>query len=113
RRLPRRGRRAAWGSDPDAVWALHNVDLAVRPGELLGLAGHTGSGKSTLIQHMNGLVHPTMGRVAAFGVDLAGRRAATDAKTRVGLVLQYPEHQLFAQTVSEDVAFGPRNLGLP
>lgn len=113
RRLPRRGRRAAWGSDPDAVWALHNVDLAVRPGELLGLAGHTGSGKSTLIQHMNGLVHPTMGRVAAFGADLAGRRAAADAKTRVGLVLQYPEHQLFAQTVSEDVAFGPRNLGLP
>lgn len=112
RRRKRAGRRAKWGNAPDAVWALHNVDLSVYRGELLGLAGHTGSGKSTLIQHMNGLVHPTMGRVRAFGRNLADKRAGAAVKTRVGLVFQYPEHQLFAPTVFEDVAFGPRNLGL-
>lgn len=112
RRLPRRKKAAAWGSDPEAIWALHNIDLAIRPGEFLGIAGHTGSGKSTLIQHMNGLVHPTMGRVAVCGENLADRRAADEAKTVVGVVFQYPEHQLFAQTVLEDVAFGPKNLGL-
>ncbi|MDM8300163.1 energy-coupling factor transporter ATPase [Collinsella tanakaei] len=111
RRSPKREKRAAWGANADAVWALHNVDLAVRRGEFLGLAGHTGSGKSTLIQHMNGLVHPTMGRVRAFGRDLADRRGADGLTCKVGLVFQYPEHQLFAPTVFEDVAFGPRNLG--
>lgn len=111
RRTPKREKRAAWGSNADAVWALHNVDLVVRRGEFLGLAGHTGSGKSTLIQHMNGLVHPTMGRVRAFGRDLADRRGADGLTCKVGLVFQYPEHQLFAPTVFEDVAFGPRNLG--
>ncbi|MDM8302373.1 energy-coupling factor transporter ATPase [Collinsella tanakaei] len=111
RRRARRARQAAWGNDPDEVWALHNVDLAIRRGEFVGLAGHTGSGKSTLIQHMNGLVQPTMGRVRAFGRDLADRGADASVKTKVGLVFQYPEHQLFAATVFEDVAFGPRNLG--
>ena len=105
-------RRAAWGSDPNEVWALRDVDLAVRQGEFLGIAGHTGSGKSTLIQHLNGLVHPTEGAVELFGADLAGRRAAAAAKGRVGIVFQYPEQQLFARTVFEDVAFGPRNLGM-
>ena len=94
------------------MWALHNVDLTVHEGEFLGIAGHTGSGKSTLIQHMNGIVHPTMGRVSVCGRDLADKRAAAEAKGLVGLVFQYPEHQLFAPTVYEDVAFGPRNLGL-
>lgn len=105
-------RRAAWGSDPNEVWALRDVDLTVRQGEFLGIAGHTGSGKSTLIQHLNGLIHPTEGTVELFGADLAGRRAAAAAKGRVGIVFQYPEQQLFARTVFEDVAFGPRNLGM-
>lgn len=105
-------RRAAWGNDPNEVWALRDVDLAVRQGEFLGIAGHTGSGKSTLIQHLNGLIHPTEGTVELFGVDLAGRRAAAAAKGHVGIVFQYPEQQLFAPTVFEDVAFGPRNLGM-
>ncbi|OUO21222.1 energy-coupling factor transporter ATPase [Collinsella sp. An307] len=105
-------RRAAWGSDPNEVWALRDVDLAVHQGEFLGIAGHTGSGKSTLIQHLNGLIHPTEGTVELFGADLAGRRAAAVAKGRAGIVFQYPEQQLFARTVFEDVAFGPRNLGM-
>ena len=81
-------------------------------GEFLGIAGHTGSGKSTLIQHMNGILHPTSGRVVAFGSDIAEKGAANDVRGRVGVVFQYPENQLFAATVAEDVAFGPRNLGL-
>lgn len=105
-------RRAAWGSDPNEVWALRDVDLTVHQGEFLGIAGHTGSGKSTLIQHLNGLIHPTEGTVELFGADLAGRRAAASAKGRVGIVFQYPEQQLFARTAFEDVAFGPRNLGM-
>ena len=112
RRAGRRARAAKWGGDPDDVWALEDVGLEVRAGEFLGIAGHTGSGKSTLIQHMNGLAHPTRGRVLLFGEDLADKRVSAAAKPRVGVVFQYPEHQLFAQTVYEDVAFGPRNLGL-
>lgn len=119
RERARRGRRrrdrrdGGWGGGPDDVWALADVTLAVRRGELLGIAGHTGSGKSTLIQHMNGLEHPMSGAVRAFGRDLADKRAAAETRRRVGVVFQYPEHQLFAQTVFEDVAFGPRNLGVP
>ncbi len=92
---------------------LDDVTLTVNDGEFLGIAGHTGSGKSTLIQHMNGLLHPTSGRVEAFGIDLADKKAASKLRGRIGLVFQYPEHQLFAATVAQDVAFGPRNLGLP
>ncbi|WP_080798892.1 energy-coupling factor transporter ATPase [Arabiibacter massiliensis] len=102
----------AWGSAPDAVWALRDIDFALEDGEFLGVAGHTGSGKSTLIQHMNGLVRPTRGRVLLDGQDLADKRVAQACRGKVGLVFQYPEHQLFAATVQEDVAFGPRNLGL-
>ena len=101
-----------WGSDPDAVWALRDVNLTIAKGEMLGIAGHTGSGKSTLVQHLNGLVTPTVGRVLLHGEDLAAKRVAARAKGRVGVVSQYPERQLFAPTVREDVAFGPRNLGL-
>ena len=108
-----RDRRVAWGGDPNEVWALREVDLTVHRGEFLGIAGHTGSGKSTLIQHMNGLIHPQEGRVLVDGEDLSDRRAAARVRSRVGVVFQYPEHQLFASTVFEDVAFGPRNLGLP
>ena len=105
-------KQAKWGNSPEALWALDNVSLKVRKGEFLGIAGHTGSGKSTLIQHMNGILHPTNGRVVAFGRDVAEKGAANDVRGRVGVVFQYPENQLFAATVAEDVAFGPRNLGL-
>ena len=105
-------KQAKWGNSPEALWALDNVSLKVRKGEFLGIAGHTGSGKSTLIQHMNGILHPTNGRVVAFGCDVAEKGAANDVRGRVGVVFQYPENQLFAATVAEDVAFGPRNLGL-
>ena len=104
---------AAWGNDPNAVWALHDISFDVREGEMLGIAGHTGSGKSTIIQHMNGLAHPTQGRVLLQGVSMEDKRVSEEAKTTVGMVFQYPEHQLFANTVFEDVAFGPQNLGLP
>ncbi len=102
----------AWGGTADAVWALADIDFTLADGEFLGVAGHTGSGKSTLVQHMNGLVHPTRGRVLFDGQDLADKRVAQKCRGKVGLVFQYPEHQLFAATVREDVAFGPRNLGL-
>lgn len=102
----------AWGGTPDAVWALSYISFTLHDGEFLGIAGHTGSGKSTLIQHMNGLVHPTFGRVLLDGQDLADKRVAQACRGKVGLVFQYPEHQLFAASVYEDVAFGPRNLGL-
>ena len=105
-------KQAKWGNSPEALWALDNVTLEVRKGEFLGIAGHTGSGKSTLIQHMNGILHPTNGRVVAFGRDVAEKGAANDVRGRVGVVFQYPENQLFAATVAEDVAFGPHNLGL-
>ena len=105
-------KQAKWGNSPEALWALDNVSLKVCKGEFLGIAGHTGSGKSTLIQHMNGILHPTSGHVVAFGSDIAEKGAANDVRGRVGVVFQYPENQLFAATVAEDVAFGPRNLGL-
>lgn len=103
---------ADWGDTPSAYWAIHNVSFTLNDGEFFGIAGHTGSGKSTLIQHMNGLLHPTRGSVLVDGVDIADKAAATNARSHVGVVFQYPEHQLFAATVFEDVAFGPRNMGL-
>ncbi|WP_165043552.1 energy-coupling factor transporter ATPase [Adlercreutzia sp. ZJ138] len=103
---------ADWGNSPDAVWALKNVSLTVSEGEFLGLAGHTGSGKSTLIQHLNGILHPTLGRVMVMGTDVSNKKAAASVRANVGVVFQYPEHQLFAESVYADVAFGPRNLGL-
>lgn len=102
----------AWGTSPDAVWALYDINFTVEDGTFLGVAGHTGSGKSTLIQHMNGLMHPTQGRVLLDGNDLADKHVAQTCRGKVGLVFQYPEHQLFAESVKADVAFGPRNLGL-
>ena len=103
---------AEWGNDPNAFWALRDISFDVHEGEILGIAGHTGSGKSTIIQHMNGLVHPTQGRVLLQGASMADKHVNETAKTTVGMVFQYPEHQLFANTVFEDVAFGPQNLGL-
>ncbi len=93
-------------------YALQDVTFTVREGEFLAIAGHTGSGKSTLTQHLNGLIHPTEGRVLWNGKDLTEKKNAIEARGDIGLVFQYPEHQLFAATVFEDVAFGPRNLGL-
>ena len=106
-------KQALWGNDPNSPWALRDVSLTVRRGEFLGLAGHTGSGKSTLVQHLNGLIRPQEGSVCALGLDLSSKKDAAAVKAKVGVVFQYPERQLFAETVARDVAFGPRNLGLP
>ena len=106
-------KQALWGNDPNSPWALRDVSLTVHRGEFLGLAGHTGSGKSTLVQHLNGLIRPQEGSVCALGLDLSNKKDATAVKAQVGVVFQYPERQLFAETVSQDVAFGPHNLGLP
>ena len=98
---------------PYETKALSDVNLTIRDGEFIGLIGHTGSGKSTLVQHLNGLIMPTSGRVLVDGMDLADK--ATDRRAvrqRVGLVFQYPENQLFEETVEKDIAFGPKNLGL-
>ena len=105
-------KQALWGNDPSSPWALRDVSLTVRRGEFLGLAGHTGSGKSTLVQHLNGLIRPQEGSVCALGLDLSQKKDAAAVKAKVGVVFQYPERQLFAETVVQDVAFGPRNLGL-
>ena len=92
--------------------ALRDIDLRIEDGEFVGLIGHTGSGKSTLTQLMNALIIPTKGRVTVDGMDTAQRSLRRSIRERVGLVFQYPESQLFATTVAEDVAFGPKNLGL-
>ena len=102
-----------WGNDPSSPWALRDVSLTVCRGEFLGLAGHTGSGKSTLVQHFNGLIRPQEGSVRALGLNLSNKKDAAAVKAKVGVVFQYPERQLFAETVAQDVAFGPHNLGLP
>jgi len=93
--------------------ALKNINLEIARGEFVGIIGHTGSGKSTLVQHLNGLLKPTSGHVSVDGSSLYGKGAeAKKARLRVGMVFQYPEHQLFEETVEADIAFGPRNLGL-
>ncbi len=97
---------------PFETMALEDIDLTVADGEFLGLIGPTGSGKSTLIQHLNGLLKPTSGRVLVDGVDLNEKGAGREARRKVGLVFQFPEYQLFEETVFADVAFGPKNLGL-
>ena len=105
-------KQALWGNDPSSPWALRDVSLTVRRGEFLGLAGHTGSGKSTLVQHLNGLIRPQEGSVHALGLNLSNKKDAVAVKAKVGVVFQHPERQLFAETVAQDVAFGPHNLGL-
>ena len=92
--------------------ALDDVSFTLEKGEFVALIGHTGSGKSTLAEHLNGLLHPMAGKVLVDGVDLAAKPPeAKTARNRVGMVFQYPEHQLFAETIYEDIAFGPRNQG--
>ncbi|MBR3796851.1 MAG: energy-coupling factor transporter ATPase [Clostridia bacterium] len=98
---------------PYETKALSDINLTIGDGEFIGLIGHTGSGKSTLVQHLNGLLMPSSGRILVDGLDLADK--ATDRRAvrrRVGLVFQYPENQLFEETVEKDIAFGPKNLGL-
>ena len=93
--------------------ALKGVSLTVDKGEFVAVIGHTGSGKSTLVQHLNGLLKPSAGKVTIDGLDISGKGAAVKkAKHQVGMVFQYPEHQIFAETVFEDIAFGPRNKGM-
>lgn len=93
--------------------AIRGVSLDIHEGELLGIIGHTGSGKSTLIQHLNGLLRPNEGRVLLDGTDIwAQSKRIRDVRFRVGMVFQYPEHQLFEETIYKDIAFGPKNMGL-
>lgn len=94
--------------------ALNDINLEIGDGEFIGLIGHTGSGKSTLIQLLNGLIKPIEGRVRVAGFDLTDKKTKMrDVRFKVGLVMQYPEHQLFEETVFKDIAFGPQNMGLP
>ena len=98
---------------PFAATALEDVSLTIEDGELVGLLGHTGSGKTTLVQHLNGLLKPTSGKVVVDGLDITEKGVSLlEVRRRVGLVFQYPEYQLFEETVAKDVAFGPKNLGL-
>lgn len=93
--------------------AVDHVDLKIEEGEMVGVMGHTGSGKSTLIQHFNGLLRPTSGTVLLDGQDIwADKKKIRDVRFQVGLVFQYPEYQIFEETVFKDIAFGPRNMGL-
>ena len=93
--------------------ALDDICMTVEDGEFLGIIGHTGSGKSTLVQHLNGLLKPTSGQVLVDGEDLNGEQVNRRAlRQRIGLVFQYPEYQLFEETVAKDIAFGPKNQGL-
>lgn len=99
---------------PFEMLALEDVSFTIKEGEFVGIIGQTGSGKSTLIQHLNGLIKPTSGQVLVDEYDLTQKDAnLREVRQRVGLVFQYPEHQLFEETVAKDVAFGPKNLGLP
>jgi len=94
--------------------ALKDINLEIADGEFAGIIGHTGSGKSTLIQHINGLIRPTSGEIEVDGRKISGQSSSLNTLCReVGLVFQYPEHQLFELTVAKDIAFGPKNLGLP
>ena len=98
---------------PFQATAIRDVSMTIRQGEFLAPIGHTGSGKSTLAQHINGLLKPTSGRVLLDGQDIHEKGFnKKEVRQKVGLVFQYPEHQLFEETVAKDVAFGPKNLGL-
>ncbi len=93
--------------------ALDNISLDINDGDFLAIIGHTGSGKSTLIQHMNGLEKPTSGKIYVDGIDITDKNIKlTDIRKKVGLVFQYSEYQLFEETIEKDIAFGPKNLGL-
>lgn len=100
-------------NSPFEQHAVRGVSMEIHQGELLGIIGHTGSGKSTLIQHLNGLVRPQQGRVLLEGKDIwEDPKKIRDVRFKVGMVFQYPEHQLFEDTIYKDISFGPRNMGL-
>ena len=93
--------------------AINDVSLTIEDGEFVAIVGHTGSGKSTLVQHLNGLLKPTGGQILVDGEDLNGEKVdRRRIRQKVGLVFQYPEYQLFEETVAKDIAFGPKNQGL-
>ncbi len=96
----------------NAFTALNDIDLTINDGEFVGLIGHTGSGKSTLIQHLNGLMQPTSGKVYVDGIDMSDKKVRKLGRQRIGMAFQYPDYQLFAETVAKDIAFGPKNMGL-
>lgn len=98
------------GTDNARV-AVDNVSMTISEGEFFGIIGHTGSGKSTFIQHLNGLIQPTSGRVTVDGFDMSDKKQRVKGRALVGMVFQYPDYQLFDSTVLDDVAFGPKNLG--
>ena len=98
---------------PFEVAAIEDIDLVIPQGQLVGIIGHTGSGKSTFIQHMNALLAPSAGKVCCGGQDInESKISRRDVKHQVGLVFQYPEYQLFEETVYKDIAFGPKNMKL-
>ncbi len=98
---------------PMSRTAINDVSLTIHDGEFVGLIGHTGSGKSTLIMHLNGLIKPTSGKIYVDGLDLMDKKTSLrEVRKKVGLVFQYPEYQLFEETILQDVMFGPKNLGL-
>lgn len=93
--------------------ALENISVSIAKGEIIAIIGHTGSGKSTFVMHLNALLHPDQGKIIIDGVEATAKtKEAKAARHKVGMVFQYPEHQLFAETVEEDIAFGPRNKGM-
>jgi energy-coupling factor transport system ATP-binding protein len=99
---------------PYETLALDRVSLEIADGEFVGIIGHTGSGKSTLVQHLNGILKPKSGQIIIGGADITAKGVKlTDIRRKIGLLFQYPEYQLFEETVYKDVAFGPGNLGLP
>lgn len=98
---------------PFQTTAVHDVDMEIQKGEFLAIIGHTGSGKSTFIQHLNGLLKPTSGKMLFNGEDIhSSKKLTRDVRFKVGLVFQYPEYQLFEETVYKDIAFGPKNMKL-
>lgn len=98
---------------PSQSKAIYDINLDIEQGELVGIIGHTGSGKSTLVQHFNGILKPENGKVLVDGTDIwSSKKATREARFKVGLCFQYPEYQLFEETVYKDISFGPKNMGL-
>ncbi len=98
---------------PSQSKAIYDINLDIEEGELVGIIGHTGSGKSTLVQHFNGILKPECGQIIVDGTDIwSSKKATREARFKVGLCFQYPEYQLFEETVYKDISFGPKNMGL-
>ncbi len=98
---------------PDQRKVLHDINIEIEDGDIAAIIGHTGSGKSTLIQHLNALIRPTSGRIVINGTDITSPKADLKSiRKKVGMVFQYPEYQLFEETIFKDIAFGPKNMGL-